>query len=98
MTHKVLFSEAADNDIAEITAYLLPLAGVRVTDRYVKRLLDYCQSLNLFPNRGVAIDARSGLRLLGYRKQATIAFSVEGGCVTIVRIFHHGRNIDFDLE
>lgn len=93
MTHKVLFSESADNDLAEIAAYLLPLAGRRVTDRYLQRLIDYCQSLSLFPNRGMPVGARPGLRLLGYRRQATIAFSIVDDRITIVRIFHHGQNV-----
>lgn len=98
MTHKVLFSESADNDLAEIAAYLLPLAGMRLTDRYLQRLIDYCKSLSLFPTRGSPVDLKPGLRLLGYRRQATIAFSVSDDCVTIVRIFHHGQNVSFDAS
>jgi toxin ParE1/3/4 len=43
-------------------------------------------------------DIRPGLRTLGYRRRATIAFHVEADQVTIVRIFHHGRDVVFSAE
>ena len=40
-------------------------------------------------------DVYSGLRLVGYRYKATIAFRVRDDVVQIARVFHNGRNIDF---
>lgn len=36
------------------------------------------------------------LRLVGYRRKATIAFQIRGDVVRIVRIYHRGRDIDAD--
>lgn len=36
-----------------------------------------------------------GLRIVGFRRRATVAFLVRQSEVTIIRIFHKGREIDF---
>jgi plasmid stabilization system protein ParE len=41
-------------------------------------------------------DIRPGIRLVGYRYKATIAFFVEEDVVFIARFFHRGRNVDLD--
>ena len=98
MTYKVGFSDDAENDVAEILAYLVPRAGKRVALRYVDRLIDYCYSFETFPERGSTSQTTPGVRLVGYRRRATIAFLVDGDTVTILRIFHRGRNVDLDDE
>ncbi|WP_105401908.1 type II toxin-antitoxin system RelE/ParE family toxin [Neorhizobium sp. T7_12] len=95
MKYTVLFSDGAEEDVAELLEYLVPAAGEKVAKRYVDRLIDYCYSFETFPERGVFSDKRPGLRLVGYRRKATIAFQVKGDVVVIARIFHRGRNIDF---
>ncbi|MFB9951473.1 hypothetical protein ACFFP0_21705 [Rhizobium puerariae] len=40
-------------------------------------------------------EIRPGLRLVGYRYRATIAFFMEADVVTVIRIFHRGRDVDF---
>jgi toxin ParE1/3/4 len=37
-------------------------------------------------------DIRPGLRVVGYKHRASIAFTVEGERVIILRIFHGGQN------
>nr|WP_250809652.1 hypothetical protein [Neorhizobium tomejilense] len=41
-------------------------------------------------------DIRPGLRLVGYRYKATIAFFVQEEVVFRAGIFHRGRNVDVD--
>lgn len=98
MTYTVIFSDDALADVAELLTYLVPAAGEAVARRYVDRLFDYCQSFQTFPHRGIFSDKWPGLRLVGYRRKATIAFQVKDDVVTILRIFHGGRNVDFDDE
>ncbi|MDR6815428.1 plasmid stabilization system protein ParE [Neorhizobium sp. 2083] len=96
MKYTVLFSDDAEEDVAELLQYLVPVAGERIARRYVDRLIDYCYSFETFPERGVFSDKRPGLRLVGYRRKATVAFQIKGDVVFIVRIFHRGRNVDLD--
>jgi toxin ParE1/3/4 len=55
--------------------------------------------LDTFPERGITrSDMRPGLRLLGYRRQVTIAFTVHDGNVFILRILGRGQNVQSELE
>lgn len=95
MNYGVGFSEDAERDLTELLDYLVPRAGERIARSYVDRLIDYCITFETFPERGLRRDDVSpGLRLVGYRRKATIAFRVAGKTVTILRIYHGGRNID----
>jgi plasmid stabilization system protein ParE len=96
MNYTVRFSEAAERDIVELLDYLVPLAGERISRAYVDRLIDYCAGFEVFPERGLGReDISSGLRIVGYNRKATIAFRVKNDAVTIIRIFHGGRDIDW---
>lgn len=95
MTYRVEFSQAAEDDVAELLAYLVAHAGEQVARSYVDRIIDHCQSFELFPERGLLVDTASGLRIVGYKRKASIAFQVKGDLVRILRIFHHGQNVDF---
>ena len=95
MKYTARFSEAAEQDVLELLDYLMPRAGERVARAYVDRLIDYCVAFETFPERGHRRDDMSpGLRIVGYHRKATIAFRVLGTAVTILRIYHGGRNID----
>jgi len=52
MKYTVLFSDDAEEDVAELLQYLVPVAGERIARRYVDRLIDYCYSFETFPERG----------------------------------------------
>jgi plasmid stabilization system protein ParE len=43
-------------------------------------------------------DISPGLRAVGYRNRATIAFRIKDNTVTIMRIFHGGREIRLTAE
>ena len=98
MNYTVRFSDAAEDDVIELLTYLLPRAGERVARLYVDQIVDHCHSFERFPERGSRLESKLGVRLVGYQRKATIAFMIKGDTVTILRIFHHGRNIDFDPE
>lgn len=50
MKYEVLFSDDAEEDVAELLAYLVPRAGERVARRYVDRLIDSAIPLKIFRN------------------------------------------------
>lgn len=98
MKYEVLFSDDAEDDVAELLSYLVPRAGEYVARRYVDRLIDYCHSFEDSPERGIRSDLDPDLRLVGYRRRATIAFRVTGNTVLIARIFNRGRDIAFNED
>jgi toxin ParE1/3/4 len=76
---------------------LLPLAGERTARRFVDDLMDHCQSFATFPERGLRRDDLArGLRIVGYRRRASIAFLVQDQTITIMRVFYGGRDIRLD--
>ncbi|SEH23924.1 type II toxin-antitoxin system RelE/ParE family toxin [Rhizobium sp. NFR12] len=96
MKYRVVFDPAARDDLADILTYLAPRMGVDPALAYVRRIENYCLDFSTFPHRGMRRDdVYSGLRLVGYRYKATIAFRVRDDVVQIARVFHNGRNIDF---
>jgi toxin ParE1/3/4 len=99
MTHRVVFSKAAEQDLLDLLTYLVPQAGERIARAYVDRLIDYCSDFNTFPERGTRHDdVKQGLRTVGYRRRATIAFTIKDKTVTVIRIFHGGRDVILSVE
>lgn len=99
MSIRVGFSEQAIADLQSIYDYIAPRGGQRIARDYVARLYAYCLDFQVFPERGVRRDdLRPGLRLIGYRRQATIAFAVLDNDVTILRVFQRGRDIEALLQ
>jgi toxin ParE1/3/4 len=95
-TFKVVFSRGATKDLDEILIYLAPRMGVSGALAYSERIRVYCLGLASFPKRGTQrSEVRSGLRLVGYHRKATVAFVVTDDTVMILRIFARGRAIDF---
>ncbi len=99
MSHRVAFSADAVQDLKDVYDYLAPLAGDAVATAYLERIYRFCLTLDLFPERGIRRDdIVPGLRIMGYRRQASIAVRIDATTVTIVRIYHRGRNINAELR
>lgn len=51
--------------------------------------------MDTFPKRGtVRDDVLPGLRVIGYRRQASIAFVVTGTDVIILRVLRRGQDVN----
>ncbi|CAN7202522.1 type II toxin-antitoxin system RelE/ParE family toxin [Rhizobium rhizogenes] len=95
MKYTVVFDVDARADLAELYEYLLPEAGERIARDYIDRLTAF----ETFPERRMRReDISPGLRAVGYRNRATIAFRIKDNTVTIMRIFHGGREIRLTAE
>ncbi|MGL4637115.1 MAG: type II toxin-antitoxin system RelE/ParE family toxin [Beijerinckiaceae bacterium] len=96
---QVRFADEAIDDLGHIFATLLPVAGERVARDFVGRLEAACLSLATFPERGSLRDhVRPGLRIIGYRRQASIAFVVTDAEVLILRVFGRGQDVEAELQ
>lgn len=90
----VRFTPEANADLMEIFDYLAPRAGSAVAFAYISDIHRHCLGFALFPERGIAReDLRPGLRVVGFRRRASIVFQVKDKQATIIRIFHRGRAI-----
>ena len=94
MTHKVVFSETAWHDADEIYHWVADGADPQTAERYVDRIVDYCLTLQNFPNRGTPRDdLEPGVRTTAFEGRAVIAYRVENSTVTILRVLNHGRDV-----
>lgn len=91
--YQVRFADTARDDLARIFDDLLVVAGEALARSFVDRLIEACLKLEAFPARGTVRDeVRPGLRLIGYRRQATIAFVVREDDVIVLRVFRRGQD------
>ena len=99
MKYPVRFHPAAQRDIAELLTQLAPKAGADAALSFVGRIVDYCLGFETFPERGTRHDEIAhGLRTVGWRRRATIAFEVTGDTVIILRVLYAGRTLELPDE
>ena len=74
-----------------MTAAGSPLAAAGLVDSIVT----FCEDLAPFPLRGTARDdIRPGLRTIGFRRRAVVAFVVHADAVVILGVFYGGRDYE----
>jgi plasmid stabilization system protein ParE len=89
-------SPEAEHDLGAVAEWIIDQSGyVRTASNYVRRIRAYLNGLKNFPHRGtLREDLDPGIRLIGFERRVTIAFTVSDDTVLIVRIFYGGRDID----
>jgi hypothetical protein len=99
MKHRVMFSPEATEQLAELYQYIAFEASPEIALRYTEAIVNYCESLCIFPLRGtIRDDVRPGLRVTNYKKRAVIAFAVEKDIVYIVGVFYGGQDYEARLS
>ena len=90
---EVAFSPEAIDDLNRLYDWITSVAGPTVALRYIERIEAFCMGLDLASERGVLReDIRPGLRVVGFERRLTVAFSVGAEIVTIYRLFYGGQN------
>jgi len=91
---QVVFTRRAVGQLARLHRYIADRASEAVADGYVGRLVAYCERFDMFPERGMKRDdILSGLRLVGFERRATVAFTVEAERVVIEGVFYGGQDL-----
>jgi len=97
--YRVVFQARARRQLAEIQAYIADRAGLTVAVGYTSAIVEYCERFSAFPLRGTKRDdVLPGLRVLGFRRRVTIAFSIEGEIVSILGVFYGGTDYEAALR
>jgi plasmid stabilization system protein ParE len=82
MKYHEMFSPEAMEQLADLYQYIAFEASPEIALGYTKAIVNYCESLCIFPLRGTARDdVRPRWRVINYKKRAVIAFAVEKGLV-----------------
>jgi toxin ParE1/3/4 len=92
---QVIFTPLAERQLDSLYANVSDNAGELVAERFVARIVAYCQGLTTFPRRGDARDdLMPGLRTIGFERRATIAFIVTADAVLIEGVFYGGQDFE----
>ena len=83
----------------ELRRYITREAGLTVSRAFTDAIVERCESLAIFPDRGAPRDdLRPGLRTLGFRRRVTIAYAVGADVVTILAVFYGGQDFEAVLR
>lgn len=94
MAHQVVYHPKAEAELDKLYADIAVDAGTRIAGDFLDGLIAFIEALDTFPERGTVRESRvPGLRVIGYRRSVSIAFSVRGEHVVILGVFARGRDI-----
>lgn len=90
---KVIFAPEARDELKALYKDIADAASPEIALSYLERLEEYCRGFSHASMRGHRRDdVRPGLRIVGFEKRVTIAFSVDDETVTILHLFYGGRD------
>ena len=96
---QVLFTASAERQLDSLHRYISNHAGERTADRYIGRIIAFCEELSTFPLRGAARDdLLPGLRTIGFERRATIAFIVMPDAVVVEGVFYGGQDFEANFR
>lgn len=89
----VILSPEARADLLALYDYIADAASPVVAERYLARVEAYVRGFEHTGERGtMRDDVRPGLRIVGFERRITIAFTVTDADVTILRLFYGGQD------
>jgi toxin ParE1/3/4 len=89
----VVFAPEAREDLFDLFDWIASAAGERIARDYIARLEAYCLSFDVASERGARHDeVRAGLRVVGFERRLSIAFTADKDRVTILRLLRAGRD------
>jgi toxin ParE1/3/4 len=97
----VVFTPRAERQLAKLYADIRDDSGERQAEKFVGALVADCLALSSFPERGAKRDdIRPNLRVKGYARRVSIAFSVnpKAAVVAIHGIYYGGQNLERALR
>lgn len=89
----VVFAPEAEADLLWIYDTIAIATDPLTAFRYIQRIEQKCRGLDLGSERGTKRDdIRRDLRIIGFERRITIAFTVTAERVEILRVFYGGVN------
>lgn len=99
MAHRVVFTPEAQAQLVALYHYIAVEASPEIADRFTGAIIEHCEKLTDFPNRGTPRDdLRPGLRTMAFRRRVTIAYAVDRDRVSILGIFYGGQDFEVILS
>ncbi len=90
---QVYYAPEAQDDLIALYDWIADKADPQTAFSYIERLEAYCRSFDQAAERGHRRDdIRPGLRIVGFERRVTLAFTVSDDDVTFLRLFYGGRD------
>ncbi len=94
----VEFSPEAFQDLISIYDWIAKRAGPVIGLGYIERIEAFCRGMLVASERGHRRDdIRPGLRIVGFEKRVTVAFTVTEERTVILRLFYGGQDWEYDF-
>jgi toxin ParE1/3/4 len=98
MDYRIRLHELAEAELDNIFDDINAQAGPVTAGAYIGGIYELIEGFTTFPERGTVREGPvPGLRIIGYRRTASIAFVVEGDEVTVLGVFRRGQNVTADV-
>jgi toxin ParE1/3/4 len=95
----VEFAPEALEDLQRIYDWIASAAGPETALAYISRIETFCRGMAFGAERSHSrADIRPGLRIVGFERRITIAFTVTETRVLILRLFYGGRDWERLIE
>lgn len=96
---RVRITAEAKADLDAIYDQVSSAAGRAVAIAYVRRIRRFCFGFDLAAARGAPRDdLLPGLRIVGFERRITIAFTIDEDAVTFLRFFYGGQDWEEAFE
>ncbi|KNY13063.1 plasmid stabilization protein ParE [Shinella sp. SUS2] len=98
MAYTITLRPEARQELLDLYLYIAEQAGDARALGYVSGIRQMINGLAEFPRRGTErTDMLPGLRIIGYKRSASIAFVVDATEVIVLGVFYGGRDVTADL-
>jgi toxin ParE1/3/4 len=98
VTRRLSIHRLAQAELRAIFRHIANEGGAVTAQDYVGGIYALIDGLRVFPERGtVRPGSVPGLRIIGYRRSASIAFTVEAEHVTILGVFRRVQNVTSEI-
>ena len=98
MSYRIIYHPKAEAELDKLYADIAVEAGTGIAGDFVHAVIAFIEDLKTFPERGTVRESRiPGLRIIGYRRSVSMAFSVNGDDINILGVFARGRDITDEL-
>jgi toxin ParE1/3/4 len=95
---KVVIAPEALHDLLDLYDWIAHRTEAEIAASYLARIEAFCLGFDVASERGqLRDDIRPGLRVIGFERRITVAFTTDEQQVTVLRLFYGGQDWETKL-
>jgi toxin ParE1/3/4 len=96
--YRLEFGADAARHLGELYEYIAESSSPNSAAAFTESIVSFCEGVAVAPMIGTSRDdVRSGLRTIGFKKRAVVAFVVRDDAVSVIGIYYGGREYESPL-